>query len=1110
MKLRKKKIFKIGGIIVGSLVGLILLLLAVVSIVCTPERLTKWVNRYGTEYLVDGEVSTTRVDLSVWSTFPHAELTVDSLRIVNRNPALPDDYRIVSSIDRFCGRVNLAALLIGRISIHGVDIDRPQAIVFVNDTISSLSILPPSEDDDNSDDEPLSLPDIRIVRFVINGGGAVRYVNCTDSTDIALTLARTELAGTDDTPQYAVNFSGRVKALPFLADSLLIGLDGGIGWNPDKPLALSLHSLHADIDSIRTVTSLKADLTNDIRLDELDFELKPVKLQRLSQLAAQLPQMQDMIPEIEGDATVSFRAQLNKPYTYLPDTLLLPDLHTELKIEDSQIDIPSYYLTLDNLALDVAADISDAGLDASTVDVKRLQVKFPATDFTVTARATNLASNPRAAGNFKGAINFTNLNPRMWTLLGMRLRGEFDADINFDLSQADLTPNTFHHAKLSGDAVLTDFGALLPSDTIAGGMTRAQLRFGSATQIGNADSLFTAGVLVDSAWVFMPEMTVRLAGLDVGFGVLNDSQTADTTVITPMGGGISLRSLRYVATTDSSRAVLRNLSGRIGLTRYEGNAHAPALDASVKAKRLMYVAGANRMSLSEPTIAFGAYAKPRGDKSRQPRVRSREDSLRMVAHRDSMLLAQSGNENIDFGVDRSTISLLRRWNVTGSIKAKSGRLKTPAFPLRTRMTGLNVSFNSDSLMLNSLRVTAGRSDFSLTGRISNLQRALGRSPQPQPLQIRLDLSSDTINVNQLTQAVFRGAALQAQTDSTAVAVEEEITDDEYSDEETDEIRAFVVPMNIDAELNFAAANIIYSDIALTDFRGSVLVANGAAHLRDLYASTDIGSAGLNMLYYAPTVNDVNFGMTLDLNNFQIGRVTELLPTLDTIMPMLNSLGGVVSASVSATTPVDSLMNIKFPELKAMVRITGDSLKLLDEETFKTISKWLLFRNKEKNMIDHMDVRVAVEDNRLTLYPFMFDFDRYCLGVMGGNDVNLNLNYHVSILKSPIPFKFGINVKGTADKMKIRLGRARFKENMAVESVELSDTIRVNLAREIRDVFRRGAKNARLAPLDIRRPEELQDLSESEDTVSAEEQRYFIEQGLIEAPADTVPQPEITE
>ena len=76
-------------------------------------------------------------------------------------------------------------------------------------------------------------------------------------------------------------------------------------------------------------------------------------------------------------------------------------------------------------------------------------------------------------------------------------------------------------------------------------------------------------------------------------------------------------------------------------------------------------------------------------------------------------------------------------------------------------------------------------------------------------------------------------------------------------------------------------------------------------------------------------------------------------------------------------------------------------------------------------------------------------NRYKLGFMGENDFNGNLYYHVSVLKSPIPFKFGINVKGTFDKYKIRFGGAKFKSDQAYDMISLVEHKRVNLVKEMR-------------------------------------------------------------
>lgn len=860
-------------------------------------------------------------------------------------------------------------------------------------------------------------------------------------------------------------------------DSLTFGADGEIGWHPSEPLSVELRDFTVVVDSIETCTSLKADFSDGIRIDRLNFQLLPLRLQRIAELT-------DALPPMSTPALISARAELIKPYTYCPDTLLIPELHAELLIDDAPLEIPDFFLALTNFGLEARAELSDAGLDASTINLKRLNVKFPASDFDLSGTATNLTADPDINGCFRGKINFSNINPRLWARLGMRLRGILDADIDLRARLSDLTANGFHRASLKGDANLHDFVAILPADSVAAGARSARLRFGSANGFNGIDSLLMASLTVDTAWTAMPGLRAGMKDMSLAIGVKNLDTLGDSTAVTPMGGRLKIKTLNYLG-ADSTRARARNIDGTLTLRRYHGGTCAPHLGLRLTSKSLAMGAGPTLTSLSGIEIAAEAYSTPR-----KKRTLTAADSARWAARRDSMLLAETRYEPLNVGIDRSTVSLLRRWNLSGHIKAHRGGMHTPLFPLRMRLSDLNLGFAADSLNLRSLRLVAGRSDLNVSGSITNIQRSLGRRRASSPLKMELNLRADTINVNQLTQAAFRGAAWAAKADSAAMQTSVLDLDTEQldADGDTTEMMAIVVPMTIDATVNIAAKNIIYFN--LNDFRGQILVANGTANLRDLHASSPIGSVDLNMLYYAPSRSDVSFGMGLDLHRFNIGRVTELIPALDTIMPILNTLGGIVDVGISTTTPVDSMLNVDIPHLRALLELKGDSLRVLDEKTFKTISKWLLFHDKKKNLIDHMDAKLTLDNNQLSLYPFVFDFDRYRIGVMGHNDFDLNLDYHVSILRSPLPFKFGVNIKGNADKMKIRLGRARLKENMAAQSTALADTVRLNLAREIRNVFTRGANAARLGPLTITRPDSLPTLDESADTLTATQLQHF--------------------
>ena len=127
-------------------------------------------------------------------------------------------------------------------------------------------------------------------------------------------------------------------------------------------------------------------------------------------------------------------------------------------------------------------------------------------------------------------------------------------------------------------------------------------------------------------------------------------------------------------------------------------------------------------------------------------------------------------------------------------------------------------------------------------------------------------------------------------------------------------------------------------------------------------------------------------------------------------------------------------------------------------------------------------------------------------MQGSNDLALNLDYHIAVLKSPLPFKFGINIKGNIDDMKIRLGRARFNEKTGVRKVAIVDTTRVNLLRQIENVFRRGVRNSRFAPINISQHPEASTINLAEDTLSHADSLYLIKEGLIPSNLNVAPEP----
>ena len=552
-------------------------------------------------------------------------------------------------------------------------------------------------------------------------------------------------------------------------------------------------------------------------------------------------------------------------------------------------------------------------------------------------------------------------------------------------------------------------------------------------------------------------MNLEMKNFKAGAGTVNRKGSADTTEINPFGGSIAVERLKFDAPADSMRARLRN--ARIGgaLTRYKGNARSPLMNLRVFAGRMMFGQALNRVSLRDTEMALTVNLRERKARRRNGvrNVNPVDSAARRT--RDSIATAEAlANGDIALTLDREDRRLLRRWDYKGTLRARRGSLTTPWFPLRNRLTDIDLRFNSDSIILTNLKYKAGESDFLINGTISNLRRAL-TSRRDNTLGVSLDVQSDTINVNQIVKAIFAGPALAQQTDSAAVWGSDDEREGDHLAAMADTVTTgpVLVPHNIDAHFRMRANHILYSDLELHRFRGDLLLYDGAINLRNLSASTDIGSISVNGLYSSINPDSLQFGLGMKVDRFRLDRLTALVPAIDTLLPAMRDFAGTVNADIAVTTDLERNMDINIPSLRAAIKIEGDSLVLLDPDTFKTVSKWLLFKDKKKNMIDHMAVEVVIENSTIELYPFMFDIDRYRLGVMGHNDMAMNMNYHVSVLKSPIPFKFGINIKGTPEKMKVRLGGAKFKENMVGERQMIADNTRVNLVQQIDNVFRRG-------------------------------------------------------
>lgn len=300
----------------------------------------------------------------------------------------------------------------------------------------------------------------------------------------------------------------------------------------------------------------------------------------------------------------------------------------------------------------------------------------------------------------------------------------------------------------------------------------------------------------------------------------------------------------------------------------------------------------------------------------------RADSLFFSAAGTRMAMNVAG---IKMKADKLNDSL---WMPKGIVGFNRLRFRTPEFGLPIRMSKTAVTVDGPKITLKNASVRIGRSNMTATGDMMGVYRAMTKG---EKLTAHLSLTSDLIDCNQLINS------LSFPEDTTEV----------LTDSVPSEMKLFVIPRNIDFELQTDLKKVIFEKMLFENVHGAVDIKNQAIHLEDLSMRALDADMKAVMVYKAGSPRGGYAGFDFKIRNINIAKLVDFVPALDTIVPMLRSFKGRVMFDVAADARLDSAMNIRIPTLRSAIHIKGDSLVLMDGETFAEISKMLMFKNKKR-------------------------------------------------------------------------------------------------------------------------------------------------------------------
>lgn len=1079
----RKILVRIGFSLLVVLALLLIIIAIILNTIVTPKKITPVVVALAQEF-VDGDVKCESVDITFFSTFP-------DLGVKLKNGSISSESDTLLAFENFMLTVNPVAFVMNKkIIVHQLELDDADIYAYVDTTgRANWDIFKTMEDENFSDTTAFSMPELNIKTIRLNNVNFT-YDDLPQNIFVMVDSLNMRLKGNLSKEHADLSLGIRTAGITSFYQGQIYTQHLPFSFRTKlerdrvaKNLAIKKGKVKVGTLEFKTNGQLQQQADSmDIADVDIDFSLNASSLADLVDLIpAHILSISDKLVaggKIESNGKLT--GQLGKgklpaitlSFQLINGTLASSKHPNKPFVEDFDID------------LHTLLDIS--GSNPSFLSLKNLYLQTTSSNLSAKGELNHIFTQPSIEAEAKADVNFTQIADKL-QLDGMKMGGKIDFNISARCLLDDILTMNLGKINANGTANIKDVRFSHTGQDFSFYTSNANMNFGSNTQDSIEgelqENLLRSKIVLDTLNLnWKKDLIANASRLSL---LVTTSAPKDTSSIFPVMTGFRASNLRLVM-GDSVRMRGVQILGGIEMKPRKDQPGLPEVSVGMSLDSLVgraYDMG-GRISNAKLKLKFAK------QQTRQRTItninRTANDSINVVgrgysgrdttltrAQRDSLRRSRlDPTTNISFRIEsQQTRDLFREWEISGGFSSKDIRIRTPYFPVSLRMSESDMTFTSNTLSLTKAHVRIGKSDFMLKGEVDGIRRALLYNGK---VSAKMNLDADSLDVNELIRAAVAGSEYtqkgKTEKDSISGIILDEITQI-IPDQDSTALGIFVIPRNLDIEFNSRIRNIRFNNISAKSLRGRIILRDQAIHLPRLKLNSDIGSATVTMVYKAPNTSGAQLGVEFGVKEIDVKELIGALPVINELAPMLSSFEGVVDCNITALTELDSLMNVRLPETTASCYLSGQNLVLLDGETFAEISKMLMFKNKNRNLIDSISVEMILEDEKLMIFPFQISMDRYNAAVGGIQNLDMSFDYHITVLKSPVPFKLGLNISGKPDKMKIRLGKAKYKDLFTVAREKKLDYTVINLRQEMDEKLRQSITEIVGADLSqpVRRP-----------------------------------------
>ncbi|GAA0871359.1 AsmA-like C-terminal region-containing protein [Gangjinia marincola] len=325
----------------------------------------------------------------------------------------------------------------------------------------------------------------------------------------------------------------------------------------------------------------------------------------------------------------------------------------------------------------------------------------------------------------------------------------------------------------------------------------------------------------------------------------------------------------------------------------------------------------------------------------------------------------------------------------GSASIKGFSFSSPEIPNPVQIAAAALSFTPGTLKLTEMQLTSGSTDMRATGTINNL---LGYLFTDQNLKGVFDVSSNTFALNDF---------MIAENNPKKSGDSSKTSDGNNTSDSSD--KAIKIPSFLDATLNFRADKILYDNLSLTNARGTAIIKDEKAEIKNF--TSDIFKGKIAVNGNVSTKNEIpTFAMNVDLNAINIAETFEKMELIKGLAPIAKALAGSFNTTLSLDGNLTKDLTPVLNSVKGNALATLLEAKVNSSQTplLSKLDQQLNFVDLDKINLNNLTTQVAFEDGQINVKPFDFDVKDIKVNVSGGHGFDNQLNYNVAL---DIPAKY---------------------------------------------------------------------------------------------------------